>query len=117
MRGQKPARSTERSTWPGPSSSARSPRPTESEVDRSLGDVLSYMSVFDHREFDRHEQILFCHEERVGLFAIIAIHSTALGPAAGGCRMLPYATFDEARTHLLRLSGCMTYTHTLPRLH
>ncbi len=81
-----------------------------------MGYVLSYMSVFDHREFDRHEQILFCHEERVGLFAIIAIHSTALGPAAGGCRMLPYATFDEALTDVLRLSRGMTYKSAITGL-
>ena len=74
------------------------------------------MSVFDHREFDRHEQILFCHDERVRLFAIIAIHSTALGPAAGGCRMLPYATLDEALTDVLRLSRGMSYKNAIAGL-
>lgn len=74
------------------------------------------MSVFDHREFDRHEQVLFCHDERFGLFAIIAIHSTALGPAAGGCRLLPYATFDEALTDVLRLSKGMTYKNAVAGL-
>jgi leucine dehydrogenase len=74
------------------------------------------MSVFDHREFDDHEQVLFCHDERLGLYAIIAIHSTALGPAAGGCRMLPYATFDDALTDVLRLSKGMTYKNALAGL-
>ena len=74
------------------------------------------MSVFDHAEFDHHEQVLFCHDERFGLFAIIAIHSTALGPAAGGCRMLPYATFDEALTDVLRLSKGMTYKNAVAGL-
>src|SRR5258708_20920058 len=65
--------------------------------------------LFTHAEFDHHEQVLFCYEERTGLRAIIAVHSTALGPAAGGCRMYPYATIDEALTDGLRLSQWMTY--------
>ncbi|WP_412729697.1 Glu/Leu/Phe/Val dehydrogenase dimerization domain-containing protein, partial [Geobacillus thermoleovorans] len=39
---------------------------------------------------------MFCLDEATGLRAIIAIHSTALGPALGGCRMHPYATTEEA---------------------
>ena len=61
------------------------------------------MPVFAHTEFDHHEQVLFCHDERTGLRGIIAVHSTALGPAAGGCRMYPYATIDDALTDVLRL--------------
>ena len=38
-----------------------------------------------------HEQVVFCHDEPTGLRAIIAIHSTALGPALGGTRFYPYA--------------------------
>ncbi|ABO67271.1 MULTISPECIES: Glu/Leu/Phe/Val dehydrogenase dimerization domain-containing protein [Geobacillus] len=56
-----------------------------------------------------HEQIVFCHDEATGLNAIIAIHSTALGPALGGCRMYPYATTEEALADVLRLSKGMTY--------
>ena len=48
------------------------------------------MSVFEHPEFDHHEDVVFCHDAETGLVGIIAIHSTALGPAAGGCRMYPY---------------------------
>ena len=65
--------------------------------------------IYDHPDFDAHEQILFCHDDSVGLRAIIALHSTALGPAAGGCRMHPYATEQEALTDVLRLSRGMTY--------
>ena len=50
------------------------------------------MEIFDLREFDGHELIVFGHDPPSSLRAIIAIHSTALGPAAGGCRMWPYAT-------------------------
>ena len=65
--------------------------------------------IFDHPDFDAHEQVIFCNHPSVGLKAIIALHSTALGPAAGGCRMHPYASEDEALTDVLRLSKGMTY--------
>ena len=42
------------------------------------------MPVFDHPEFDQHEALHFVQDSETGLQAIIAIHSTALGPAAGG---------------------------------
>jgi leucine dehydrogenase len=74
------------------------------------------MSPFAHPEFDHHEQVLFCHDQAAGLFGIIAIHSTALGPAAGGCRMYPYATADEALTDVLRLSRGMTYKNAVAGL-
>ena len=44
------------------------------------------MGVFDHPEFDQHESLHYVQDPDTGLQAIIAIHSTALGPAAGGCR-------------------------------
>ena len=47
------------------------------------------MSVFAHPDFDRHEQVVFCHDQASGLKAIIAIHDTRLGPALGaaGCSL------------------------------
>ncbi len=65
--------------------------------------------IFDHPDFDAHEQVIFCNDPNVGLKAIIALHSTVLGPAAGGCRMHPYASEDEALTDVLRLSKGMSY--------
>ncbi|WP_409291172.1 Leu/Phe/Val dehydrogenase [Peribacillus sp. SCS-37] len=56
-----------------------------------------------------HEQVVFCNDESTGLKAIIAIHSTRLGPALGGCRMHPYETVDAALQDVLRLSKGMTY--------
>ncbi|WP_409296633.1 Leu/Phe/Val dehydrogenase [Peribacillus sp. SCS-26] len=56
-----------------------------------------------------HEQVVFCNDESTGLKAIIAIHSTRLGPALGGCRMHPYGTVDAALQDVLRLSKGMTY--------
>ena len=56
-----------------------------------------------------HEQIVFCQDDASGLRAIIAIHSTVLGPALGGVRMWPYASADEALHDVLRLAQAMTY--------
>ena len=70
------------------------------------------MPVFDHPEFDNHEQVLFCRNAEVGLVGIIAIHSTALGPAAGGCRMYPYTSVDDALTDVLRLARGMSYKNS-----
>ncbi|MFE6859379.1 Glu/Leu/Phe/Val dehydrogenase [Nocardia sp. NPDC057668] len=56
-----------------------------------------------------HEQVVFCEDDRTGLKAIIAIHSTALGPALGGTRFYPYADESAALQDVLRLSWGMTY--------
>lgn len=74
------------------------------------------MPVFTHHEFDHHEQVLFCHDAATGLQGIIAIHSTALGPAAGGCRMYPYPSVDDALTDVLRLSRGMSYKNAVAGL-
>lgn len=55
------------------------------------------------------EQVVFCHDRAAGLKAIIAVHSTVLGPGVGGCRMWNYANEDEALVDVLRLSKGMTY--------
>lgn len=59
--------------------------------------------------FDGHEQVLYGAVPEVGLRCIIAIHSTALGPALGGTRFYPYATEEEALVDVLRLAKAMTY--------
>ncbi len=61
------------------------------------------MAVFDDSGFDAHERVVFCHDASTGLSAIIAIHSTALGPAAGGTRLWSYGSDDEALHDVLRL--------------
>lgn len=58
---------------------------------------------------DSHEEIYRVEEPSVGLLGFIAIHSTHLGPAAGGLRMRPYASEAEALTDVKRLSEGMTY--------
>ena len=72
--------------------------------------------LFDHPDFDAHEQVIFCNDSSIGLKAIIALHSSALGPAAGGCRMHPYANEAEALTDVLRLSKGMTYKSSVAGL-
>lgn len=74
------------------------------------------MSVFDAHDFDGHEQVIFCNDEKSGLKAIIAIHNTNLGPALGGCRFWPYASEEEAIKDVLRLSRGMTYKAALANL-
>jgi valine dehydrogenase (NAD+) len=65
---------------------------------------------------NRHEQVVFCQDERSGLKAIIAIHSTVLGPALGGTRFYPYPGEQEALTDVLRLAEGMTYKSALAGL-
>ena len=71
------------------------------------------MSVFSSRSFDEHEQVLFCRDAATGLRAIIAVHSTALGPALGGCRFWDYGDEGAALEDVLRLSKGMTYKNAI----
>ncbi|HEX6248908.1 MAG TPA: Glu/Leu/Phe/Val dehydrogenase dimerization domain-containing protein [Nocardioidaceae bacterium] len=63
-----------------------------------------------------HEQVVFCHDEPTGLKAIIAIYSTALGPALGGTRFYPYASEQDALEDVLNLSKGMAYKAALAGL-
>ena len=65
--------------------------------------------VFDRIGSEEYEQVVFCHDRATRLKAIIAIHSTRLGPALGGTRFRPYASEDEALEDVLRLARGMTY--------
>ena len=67
------------------------------------------VDVFDRIGGDEYEQVVYCHDRSTGLRAIIAIHSTRLGPALGGTRFHPYASEDAALTDVLRLARGMTY--------
>lgn len=74
------------------------------------------MGVFDHAEFDNHESVNFFHDTHTGLKAIIAVHSTALGPGAGGTRRWNYECDADALTDVLRLSRGMTYKNAVAGL-
>jgi leucine dehydrogenase len=67
------------------------------------------MDFFQHITSMGHENVFFCSNPDVGLQAIIAIHSTVLGPGLGGVRMWPYSSTADALTDVLRLSRGMTY--------
>jgi leucine dehydrogenase len=66
-------------------------------------------TIFEVLQTYDYEQLVFCQERTLGLQAIIAIHDTTLGPAAGGVRVLPYASEQEATLDVLRLARGMTY--------
>ncbi len=72
--------------------------------------------MFDTPAFAGHESVHHFFDTKTGLRAIIAIHSTARGPAAGGCRMWNYATADEAVVDALRLSEGMSYKNAMADL-
>src|SRR5713226_2325274 len=65
--------------------------------------------VFKDMRRGGHEEVVFCQDADSGLRAIIAVHSTVLGPALGGVRMWPYASSEEALQDVLRLAQAMTY--------
>jgi glutamate dehydrogenase/leucine dehydrogenase len=67
------------------------------------------LTVFDQVAVEGHEQVLYGYDKVSGLKAIIAIHSTALGPALGGTRFFPYESENDALIDALRLSEGMSY--------
>ena len=73
--------------------------------------------VFETISERNHEQVVYCNDPSSGLRAIIAIHSTALGPALGGCRMWNYRSEEEALVDVLRLSKGMTYKAAIAGLN
>ena len=74
------------------------------------------MSVFENDAFLHHDSVHFFNDEATGLQAIIAIHSTVLGPALGGCRVVNYANSSEALEDVLRLSRGMSFKNSLAGL-
>src|SRR3546814_9841567 len=107
-----------RSTSPMWVTSAPSRTPLGSRTERSplvtRPTALSTppLDVFE----SEHEPVIHCHDEASCLKAIIAIHSTALGPALGGTRFHPYASTDEALRDVLNLSRGMSYKAALAGL-
>src|ERR1700737_281669 len=64
-----------------------------------------------------HEQVMFVADRASGLHAVIAVHSTALGPSLGGIRFWRYASEAEAIRDVLRLSEAMTLKAAVAGLH
>ncbi|MFD9069044.1 Leu/Phe/Val dehydrogenase [Streptomyces lasiicapitis] len=69
-----------------------------------------------HSDQGGHEQVVLCQDRASGLKAVIAIHSTALGPALGGTRFYPYATEEEAVADALNLARGMSYKNAMAGL-
>ncbi|GAA4796019.1 MULTISPECIES: Glu/Leu/Phe/Val dehydrogenase dimerization domain-containing protein [Streptomyces] len=63
-----------------------------------------------------HEQVVLCQDRATGLRAVIAIHSTALGPALGGTRFYPYASEEDAVADALNLARGMSYKNAMAGL-
>ncbi|QJU58997.1 Glu/Leu/Phe/Val dehydrogenase [Sphingomonas sp. AP4-R1] len=74
------------------------------------------ISLWDYPDFDAHESVSFFRDEAAGLTAIIAVHSTHLGPAAGGTRLWHYADKGDAVTDALRLSRGMSFKNAMAGL-
>ncbi|WP_297802458.1 Glu/Leu/Phe/Val dehydrogenase [uncultured Brevundimonas sp.] len=74
------------------------------------------MTLFDSPSFAHHEGVHAFHDEKTGLKAIVAVHSTARGPAVGGTRMWNYASAAEALEDVLRLSKGMSYKNAIADL-
>lgn len=73
-------------------------------------------AVWDLPDFDDHEGVHLFRDPAAGLTAVIAIHSTHLGPAAGGARFWHYADRQQAITDALRLSRGMSYKNAMAGL-
>ena len=74
------------------------------------------MSIFSQPDFDAHEAVHAFFDGGAGLKCFIAVHSTALGPAWGGCRMWPYGSDSDAIRDVLRLSRGMSYKNAMAGL-
>lgn len=69
-----------------------------------------------HPAFDGHEDVVRVGDDALGFAGLIAIHSTALGPSAGGVRIWTYPNEDAALNDALRLSRGMTYKNAMAEL-
>ncbi|MFF4169724.1 Leu/Phe/Val dehydrogenase [Streptomyces sp. NPDC001744] len=79
-------------------------------------DPADVLQTLFRSERGGHEQVVLCQDRATGLKAVIALHSTALGPALGGTRFHPYATEAEAVADALNLARGMSYKNALAGL-
>ena len=73
-------------------------------------------SLWDLPDFDEHELVHFVTDRATGLRAVIAVHSSHLGPGAGGTRFWHYARSEDAIADVLRLSRGMSYKNAMAGL-
>lgn len=81
-----------------------------------IGAPADVLHTLFHSDQGGHEQVVLCQDRATGLKAVIAIHSTALGPALGGTRFYPYATEAEAVADALNLARGMSYKNAMAGL-
>jgi leucine dehydrogenase len=74
------------------------------------------MEIYEKTTNSEHEKVFIGRDWGIGYHGIIAIHSTARGPAVGGTRLWNYGNEDDALTDALRLSRGMTYKNALAAL-
>lgn len=87
---------------------------SQAQAKRQTGFIYNRpIPMFDHSSFDAHEGVHLFHDAASGLKAIIAVHSTARGAAAGGCRMWDYETGEAMLNDALRLSQGMSYKNAM----
>lgn len=78
---------------------------------------MNAMTAFwTEADYDDHELVQLVHDRSSGLTAIIALHSTHLGPGAGGTRFWHYAEPKAAMRDALRLSRGMSYKNAMAGL-
>ncbi|NYE42035.1 valine dehydrogenase (NAD+) [Streptomyces fulvorobeus] len=80
------------------------------------GVPVDVLHTLFHSDQGGHEQVVLCQDRASGLKAVIAIHSTALGPALGGTRFYPYASEEEAVADALNLARGMSYKNAMAGL-
>jgi leucine dehydrogenase len=73
-------------------------------------------SPWEYPDFDDHEIVHFVTDRTSGLRAVIAVHSTNLGPGAGGVRFWNYAETGDAVRDALRLSRGMSFKNAMAGL-
>lgn len=82
----------------------------------ATGVPVDALHTLFHSEQGGHEQVVLCQDRASGLKAVIALHSTALGPALGGTRFYPYASEQDAVADALNLSRGMSYKNAMAGL-
>jgi len=75
------------------------------------------MAIFEHPSFDEHESVHSFYDPQTGLKALVAVHSTHLGPSAGGTRFWSYENSNLALRDVLRLSRGMSYKNAMAGLN
>jgi len=74
------------------------------------------MLITEHPARGEHELLVVAGDDEANYRGVVAVHSTALGPAVGGTRFWSYASEDEAIADALRLARGMTYKNALAGL-